>query len=260
MSNGTAAGTTMVKDINPTGDSMPFTRGLFNMSSTLFFAADDGSTGLELWKSNGTEAGTTRVKDINPGSINSDPEDFAIVNGVLFFNAFTDGEELWMSNGTEAGTTRVKDINPGAFSSAPSRLTNVNGTLFFTAFDGTDRELWSSDGTEAGTIEVMDIWPGTDSSSPRELTDGNGALFFTADDGTSGRELWREGPAAEQQRGVQRRFRRTTSIDGRRVLRDSAEGSRARGWGQLHLRRSRERSGRDGLERIPASGPLAQPE
>ena len=65
-SNGTAAGTLMVKDIDP-GPSGSYPAHLTNVSGTLFFAANDGTHGTELWRSNGTAAGTLMVKDIHPG-------------------------------------------------------------------------------------------------------------------------------------------------------------------------------------------------
>src|SRR4030095_11922168 len=39
---------------------------LTNIGGTLFFAANDGLKGFELFKSDGTALGTKRVKDINP--------------------------------------------------------------------------------------------------------------------------------------------------------------------------------------------------
>jgi ELWxxDGT repeat protein len=64
MSNGTEAGTVLVKDIKPgAGDSNPWE--LTDVGGTLFFVADDGLHGNELWKSDGTKAGTVLVKDIN---------------------------------------------------------------------------------------------------------------------------------------------------------------------------------------------------
>ena len=56
-SNGTAAGTVMVKDINPTGNGVYYKQAfLTNVNGTLFFDANDGTHGVELWKSNGTAA------------------------------------------------------------------------------------------------------------------------------------------------------------------------------------------------------------
>jgi len=40
---------------------------LTDINGTLFFAADDGTTGIELWRSDGTPEGTKLVKDIYPG-------------------------------------------------------------------------------------------------------------------------------------------------------------------------------------------------
>jgi ELWxxDGT repeat protein len=144
-SDGTSAGTMIVKDINPgLGNSGP--GNLTNVNGSLFFSADNGTNGQELWKCDGAPAGTVMlVKDIYPGSGNSSLSNLANVNGTLFFKADdgTNGRELWKSDGTTAGTVMVKNINPGAGNSSPEYLTNVNGVLFFSADDGTNGyELW----------------------------------------------------------------------------------------------------------------------
>ncbi len=56
-SDGTSAGTVLVKDIRP-GSSGGGPGYLTNVNGTLYFGASDGSTGYELWKSDGTSAGT----------------------------------------------------------------------------------------------------------------------------------------------------------------------------------------------------------
>ena len=38
------------------------------VGNTLYFRADDGINGSELWKSDGTASGTVMVKDIDSGS------------------------------------------------------------------------------------------------------------------------------------------------------------------------------------------------
>jgi len=193
-SDGTEAGTVMVKDIYP-GSVGSAPGYLTVVNGMLYFSADDGIHGRELWKSDGTAAGTVMVKDIIPGSGGAWSELLTDLNGTLFFRTTdgTSGYELWKSDGTTDGTMMVKDINPGSVGSAPNYLTVVNGMHFFSADDGMHgRELWKSDGTTAGTAMVKDIIPGSGGAWPELLTDFNGTLFFLATDGsTSGYELWK---------------------------------------------------------------------
>ncbi len=60
-SNGTAAGTVLVKDMVP-GNPGSDARDLTAVGKTLFFVNDDGVHGRQLWKSDGTAAGTGIVK------------------------------------------------------------------------------------------------------------------------------------------------------------------------------------------------------
>jgi ELWxxDGT repeat protein len=184
----------MVLDINP-GSPSSSPSQMVAIGSMIYFSANDGAHGNELWKSDGTAAGTVMVADVNPGSAGSNPANLTNVNGTLFFTANdgSHGTELWKSDGTASGTVMVADINPGSAGSNPSSLTKVNGTLFFAANDGTHGDrLWKSDGTAAGTVMVSAVGP----SSPGDITNVNGTLFFAANDATHGWELWKSAGTA----------------------------------------------------------------
>lgn len=203
-SNGTSSGTMMVRDIwsgNTDGLMNGYDPEFTDVNGTLFFVANNGLNGRELWRSNGTSSGTVMVRDIRPDVYGYDdaPRSLTNVNGTLFFTAndTVNGPELWKTDGTTAGTVMVRDIRTGSLGSLPRSLVNVNGTLFFSADHlSTANELWKSDGSAAGTVLVRDIRVGG-SSTPMWLTDLNGTLFFAADNGVHGYELWKsDGTAA----------------------------------------------------------------
>ena len=189
--DGTEARTVLVKDIAPGTVSMGGIQvprsssptGLTVFNNTLYFSADDGMSGIELWKSDGTALGTVQVKDINLSG-DSFPSGFTVFNNELYFSADDGGTgfELWKTNGTPGNAVLVKDINPTGDSS-PSGFTVFNNALYFSADGVAGAELWKSD--VAGTVRVGAV------SLVSGLTVFNNALYFSASDGVAGVELWK---------------------------------------------------------------------
>ncbi len=73
----------------------------------LYFLANNGTHGNELWKWDGSTA--TRLTDINPGGGDSEPNNLTVFSGnpgglALYFEAndSTYGEELWRQSGAAA--------------------------------------------------------------------------------------------------------------------------------------------------------------
>jgi ELWxxDGT repeat protein len=206
VSDGTAAGTRLVKDINPGAGNSGAGDFLALGNGKAIFSASDGATFEELWITDGTQAGTRLVKDINPDGGSALGGTFfgevaLLKKGSAVFSAFTaeHGQELWVTDGTEAGTRLVRDINLKLNSqdepdgSQPQNMVSMgNGKVLFTATDGNSGfELWVTNGTSGGTKRIADIDKGEMSSGPDEFTAlGNGKFLFAATDELHGRELW----------------------------------------------------------------------
>lgn len=165
-----------VDDIFP-GAGMSGVAELTDVDGTLFFIADDGEHGVELWKSDGTARGTKLVEDIVRGPEGSFPRELTAVGDTLFFAV---GRELWKSDGTARGTQRLATFFfREGFELTPSVLTEAHGKLYFTGdTEETGAEPWVSDGTRRGTRLIADVVEGPFASGPRGFIEFRGDVVY----------------------------------------------------------------------------------
>ncbi len=146
-SDGTPGGTLRVRDIRdgaPSSMHDPVWNTTWaGTGELLFFLANDGTHGDELWVSDGTESGTHLVRDIHPSTTNSfPPAHFTVIGDQLYFRAEDQGGVgVWVSDGTENGTVELTGAIPNL--SWTEDMVNANGELFFIASQSTTgQELW----------------------------------------------------------------------------------------------------------------------
>jgi ELWxxDGT repeat protein len=206
--NGTAAGTHLVADINtktvPNRETDPPHNpprlgqdsdpdNLTSFKNQVVFFADDGITGDQLFASDGTTAGTHRVSSLDPAPAPLSLHDLVLLDGAIYFIGPSGaGDGLFTSDGTSAGTHLVSDLTERGKGTRAQHLTVAGHHLFFVGFNvTTGTELWTSEGTAGTTHLVADLRPGARGSQPQNLTAVGEVVVFAADDGVSGLELWR---------------------------------------------------------------------
>ena len=159
----------------------------------LYFSADDGIHGREIWVTDGEPGHAHMISDVWPGTKGSEPANFYALGGLVLFQADSiantavqnsNGRELWVTDGTPEGTLFLKDIEPGGTSRNITWMAQHNGIAYMEA-GGHElgQELWQTDGTPTGTHMVADLWTGSNESKPAQgghawIT--NGRLVYLA--------------------------------------------------------------------------------
>ncbi|WP_221392805.1 ELWxxDGT repeat protein [Dyadobacter sp. NIV53] len=189
-SDGTEAGTVLVKDIVP-GSGSPKLDGLTDVNGVLYFLSTTAAN-TNLWKSNGTTAGTVLIKSF-PVMTEQTP---VVFQGKLFFSGLDQLQnyEVWSSDGTAAGTTILKNITGNANSGTLALTTlvvNNNSLYFIYDSDPTHRAVWTSDGTATGTKSVFSMYPGARTKYSK-LVSANNLVYFSMERSIYfTEELWR---------------------------------------------------------------------
>jgi ELWxxDGT repeat protein len=196
VSDGSGAAPTELLDVNPNGDAGP--RLLEIYEGHLYFAADDGVNGAELWRTDGTQAGTALVVPLTPPGVHSIISDLVICNGLALFllrsrdpPGYYETLGVWRTDGTPAGTFSVKDIAPGEnFMTWLGPGVLMEDRVYF-GVDGTSCEIWSTDGSMVGTRKEWTAPTGTTAGASMQVHDN--ALYFTLQRAGSWRphEVWR---------------------------------------------------------------------
>ena len=193
-SDGTTAGTAMVKDIEPGEEG--YTRVIAVTPGWMYLETWTLAHGGELWRSDGTAAGTYLLKDLLKGAASGLwLGDCVLVGDKLFFQGKgkKDADTLCVSDGTAKGTRVLKTFPAGTFDDDYPTLGRAGNLCIFGA-----GELWRSDGTPKGTVMVKDIafrngdsvfTDSLDSSSHAEVI--GGSYIFSAADKNSNHELWK---------------------------------------------------------------------
>ncbi len=170
------------------------------LDGSLLFFADDGQSGMELWRSDGTVAGTGLLMDLAPGATGSMAlwHFSRIGTEVIFWVMGSTQTYLpWVTNGTSAGT-RLVGANQGSslmpmFDEMPIATSHgLYGLLGRgSSFGSVIYEPWLTDGTAAGS-HLLGRRPGQSSITMEvesAIVLGGKVLFFGNDD-LRGAEPW----------------------------------------------------------------------
>jgi ELWxxDGT repeat protein len=179
-SDGTPAGTIRLASIQAFLTDFYYPYSLSDRSSSefggyLYFPANNGSTGMNLWRTDGTPEGTQLVKDLSGEwpyySIDSMGSDGYFLY-FLVFRGSNNGQqfvEIWRSDGNQDGTQMLLNRSSG-------RIAVVNQRAIFSLSDSVNTQLLRS--TETGDLEQFATIPS--GNQMNSFVYYGGQVYFTA--------------------------------------------------------------------------------
>jgi ELWxxDGT repeat protein len=154
--DGTEAGTVIVKDINAgSASSNPYSLTAFN--NKIIFSATQGNHGYELWITDGSESGTTEVKDINKTTTdNFNPYNITAYTHGVMFTAYTakHGTRLYKSDGTDAGTKLLNDSITSDNTTYFYNFSSKGDKVYFEGINAAGYAIYETNGTNNDTKRV----------------------------------------------------------------------------------------------------------
>jgi ELWxxDGT repeat protein len=158
--DGTLAGTTIVKDINPGVNSSidyNYNEKMYRFNNKVVFIARDNNSNLGLWSTDGTAINTVNFYSLSNYSTFFD-FDFENYNNLLF----TVNGDLWKTDGTTAGTNLIYNNIP-----------NINKLTYFSnkTYIDTDNGIYYADQTNQ--ISTLSNSSGTNLQTLSPSNNGN---------------------------------------------------------------------------------------
>lgn len=165
----------IISDINPANgesgltntDWGTFEKAFVELNGIIYFIANDGVSGSELWRTDGSTNGTYQLKDITPGPESTIFQGYILAGNQIYFQVYENfssggNRNIWRTDGSPGGTYPLTSFSstinngeklyPEAFSSTNFKQALLGNTLFFITEDDKHKyRLRKTDGLTPGS-------------------------------------------------------------------------------------------------------------
>lgn len=189
--------TSMIKDINPNGDSSPSHLTVYK--NKLYFQAYTNQYGNELYAYDDNTKEVNLVEDLNTGDKSSYPSNLSVYGERLLFSATNqdNGTELFSYDGNSISI--IEDLVSGTNSSSPNNLTtskheNIKFVFTITETNGSSMLIALNEDYSINPTAIPLKYPfpsGDNLTSISNIINIDDSFFFIAKTNTSEKEIYK---------------------------------------------------------------------